>query len=256
MPHRGPSARRKTILITGASSGLGAGMARHYAASGHDLALCARRLDRLDTLKAELLARPGIRVEVRALDVNDPDAVSATFDELDAMLEGIDRFIVNAGISNGRPIGQGHLKQNIDIARTNFVGALAQIEAALSVIRRQGAGHLVLVSSVAAVRPLPGSFAAYSASKIALASLGKGLATEYAGTPIKVSIIFPGYIRTPMNEHRSRLPFEVDVTTGVRAIVAAIDKERKAAFAPSWPWSLVALVLARLPASVLKRRFS
>jgi short-subunit dehydrogenase len=247
--------RRQTILITGASSGLGAGMARHYAAAGHDLALCARRLDRLNTLRAELLAR-NIRVEARALDVDDPEAVSATFDQLDQALGGIDRIIVNAGVDGGGPIGQGHLERNIAIARTNFVGALAQTEAALSIFRRRGAGHLVLISSIAAVRPLPGAYAAYSASKGGLASLGESLATEYSGTQIKVSTIFPSYIRTPINAHKGKLPFEVDEAAGVRALVAAIEKEKRVAYVPSWPWCLVAAVLKHLPAGALKRDFA
>ena len=98
----------KTILITGASSGLGAEMARQFADRGHDLALCARRLDRLEELRAEILAaHPGRRVDVRALDVTDDDQVFAVFRAFrdDAAADGrtIDRVVVNAGPRQGRP---------------------------------------------------------------------------------------------------------------------------------------------------------
>ena len=97
---------RQKILITGASSGLGAGMARQFAAKGRDLALCARRTDNLEELKAELTARhPGITVAVAALDVNDHEAVPKVFDELSDELGGIDCVIVNAGIGKGYPLG-------------------------------------------------------------------------------------------------------------------------------------------------------
>ena len=98
---------RQKILITGASSGLGAGMARAFAAKGRDLALCARRLDRLDELKAELTERhPGITVAVAALDVNDHEQVPKVFAELEDQLGGIDRVIVNAGIGKGAAAGR------------------------------------------------------------------------------------------------------------------------------------------------------
>ncbi|WP_447644288.1 SDR family NAD(P)-dependent oxidoreductase [Nocardioides zeae] len=94
----------KTILITGASSGLGAEMARQFAALGHDLALCARRLDRLESLRDEIVAaHPGRRVEVRELDVTDDDAVAAVVADLAATFGHLDRVVVNAGLGKGRP---------------------------------------------------------------------------------------------------------------------------------------------------------
>src|SRR5262249_38440219 len=110
-PHRGRYAARVTrqkILITGASSGLGAGMARSFAAKGRDLALCARRTDRLDELKAELSQQyPRIKIAVAALDVNDLEQVPRVFAELSDELDGLDRVIVNAGIGKGAKLGTG-----------------------------------------------------------------------------------------------------------------------------------------------------
>jgi short-subunit dehydrogenase len=155
---------RQKILITGASSGLGAGMARAFAARGRDLALCARRIERLDELKAELSQQyPGIAVAVAALDVNDHEQVPKVFAELSDTLGGIDRVIVNAGIGKGAPLGSGKLWANKATIETNLVAALVQIETALQMFKQQGSGHLVLISSVLGAKGVPAVKAAYAA---------------------------------------------------------------------------------------------
>ena len=149
---------RQKILITGASSGLGAGMARQFAAKGRDLALCARRLENLDALKAELTARhPGITVAVGALDVNDHDQIPKVFGALDDELGGIDCVIVNAGIGKGYPLGGGKPWANKATIETNLVAALVQIETSLEMFKKAGRGHLVLVSSVLGNVGVPGT---------------------------------------------------------------------------------------------------
>ncbi|HET6393980.1 MAG TPA: SDR family NAD(P)-dependent oxidoreductase, partial [Blastococcus sp.] len=115
-----------TVLITGASAGLGAEMARQFAALGHDLALCARRTDRLDALAAEIRSSTGRRVETAALDVTDADAVPAVFAGFAEVFGTVDRVIVNAGLGKGAPLGTGREDANRETAMTNFVGALAQ----------------------------------------------------------------------------------------------------------------------------------
>ncbi|RYH32934.1 MAG: SDR family oxidoreductase [Alcaligenaceae bacterium] len=244
---------RKTILITGATSGLGEGMARAFAREGHDLALLARRVDRLEELRRELQAHDDIRVAVRRLDVEDAECVAPAFEEVEDELGGIDRIICNAGVAAGGQLGQGHTAGNLAIARTNFVGSLAQIESALTIFRRRNAGHLVLISSTAAVRPLPGNLATYSASKIALASLGRSLAMDYSASPIKISTIFPGWIRTPLNAHMSKQLFEIDQDTGVRALVSAIKSEKSRAFVRTWPWLPFSFLMQALPEAAFRR---
>ncbi|MFC9894332.1 SDR family oxidoreductase [Nocardia sp. NPDC127579] len=245
---------RTKILITGASAGLGAGMAREFAARGRDLALCARRSDALEALRAELLAaHPDITVAVRTLDVDDHAAVPRVFGELRAELGGLDRVIVNAGIGKGVRIGGGRADANLATATTNFVSALAQAEAAMEIFRAQESGHLVLVSSMSAVRGLPGKKAAYSASKAGLAALGEGLAVELARSPIAVTTLLPGFIATDMASKAGDAKLVAPLDKGVAAMVRAIEKEQVRACVPEWPWRVIDVLLPRLPKSVIAR---
>src|ERR1700737_4165874 len=174
-------------------------MARAFPAKGRDLALCARRTDRLDELRAELLERhPGVTVAVAALDVNDHDQVPKVFAERAEELGGIGPIIVNAGIGKGAPLGSGKLWANKATVETNLVAALVQVETAIEMFKKAGAGHLVLISSVLANKGVPGVRAAYAASKAGVSSLGESLRAEYSKGPIKVTVIEPGYIESEM----------------------------------------------------------
>jgi short-subunit dehydrogenase len=239
---------RQKILITGASSGLGAGMARAFAAKGRDLALCARRTERLDELKAELVARhPGATVAVAELDVNDHDQVPKVFAELSDELGGIDRIIVNAGIGKGAPLGTGKLWANKATIETNLVAALVQIETALEMFNQAGSGHLVLISSVLGNRGAPGVKAAYAASKAGVSSLGESLRAEYAKGPIKVTVLEPGYIESEMTAKSGKTMLMVDNKTGVKAMVDAIERETGRAAVPWWPWAPLVELIKVLP---------
>ncbi|MFU8926410.1 SDR family oxidoreductase [Acinetobacter puyangensis] len=237
----------KTILITGASSGLGAGMAREFAAKGYNLALCARRLERLQALQQEIQQQYTVRVEVKTLDVTHYDDVFTVFKAFQQDFGTIDRIIVNAGVGDGRRIGKGNFEINRATAETNFISALAQCEAAVEIFRAQNSGHLVVISSMSAVRGLPKHLSTYAASKAAVAHLAEGIRAELINTPIKVSTIFPGYIRTELNEGAKKLPFEVDEKTGCQALVKAIEKQPVKAYVPQWPWLPVGLAMKVLP---------
>lgn len=245
---------RKNILITGTSSGLGEWMARRFVAQGRNVALCARRTDRLLALKTELeQAHPGAIVLVKSLDVADAPSVFAVFRAFAAEMGSLDRIIVNAGVGEGRRIGTGHFDVNARTAHINFISALAQCEAAVEIFRKQGAGHLVTISSMSAMRGLPKHLTTYAASKAALAALTEGIRAELLGTRIKVSTIFPGYIRTELNAGAKKLPFEVDVQTGSTALVKAIEREPAKAYVPGWPWALVGVAMRLLPLSLVAR---
>ncbi|MGZ5400095.1 MAG: SDR family oxidoreductase [Nocardioides sp.] len=246
-----------TILITGASSGLGAEMARQFAALGHDLALCARRTDRLDELRAEILAtHPDRRIEVRALDVTDHDAVFTVFRDLAATFGRLDRVVVNAGLGKGAPLGTGGFDDNLATAMTNFVGALAQTEAAMEIFRAQQGGHLVMVSSMSAVRGLPKGVTTYAATKAGVAHLVEGLRTEFYGKPgFDFTVLYPGYIASEMNAGVTAAENKMMVSTekGVAAMVTAIEKKRASACVPPLPWAPLSVVMRHAPLPVFRR---
>ncbi|GAA5192013.1 SDR family oxidoreductase [Ferrimonas gelatinilytica] len=248
---------RKNILITGASSGLGRGMALEFAARGRDLALCARRTERLEQLKAEIQREyPQCRVFVRALDVNDHQQVFEVFEAFREDLGGtLDRVIVNAGMGKGASIGTGHFEANRETAMTNFIAALAQCEAAMGIFRQQNAGHLVTISSVSAVRGFRRAMTVYAATKAALTTLSEGIRADVLDTPIRVTTVHPGFIRTELNEKVKKVPFIVDTETGCRAMVRAIEQEGSNVYVPSWPWAWMQYLLRLLPLSQV-RRFS
>lgn len=248
-----------TILITGASSGLGAEMARQFAALGYDLALAARRVERLEELRSEInAASPDRRIEIRALDVTDDDAVFDVFRGFAEDFGTLDRIIINAGLGKGARLGTGKYYANRQTAMTNFVAALCQAEAAMEIFRAQKQGHLVFISSVSAMRGMPKAMAVYAATKAGVAHLAEGLRSEMQATPdldIRISTIYPGYIRSEMNEHVDNTLFMVDTEPGVRAIVAAIEAEKADARVPTWPWWPMGTALRYAPLGVVRKFF-
>ncbi len=249
---------RKNVLITGASSGLGAGMARILAAKGHNLALTARRVDRLEALRAEIeAAHPDVQVVVHALDVNDHDQVFTVFKQAIGDLGGLDRVIVNAGLGKGGRIGTGRFHANRETVETNFVAALAQCEAAMEHFYERKAGHLVVISSMSAMRGMPGTITAYAATKAGLAHLAEGIRSDLInrkGHDIKVTTLYPGYIASEMNEGvEQEVKLMVDTETGCRALVKAIEREVVDAAIPTWPWAPLGQVMKHAPLGVLRR---
>lgn len=235
---------RQNILITGASSGLGEMMAKLYAAQGRNLALCARRMDRLEALKADLFKiNPDIRVSIAELDVNNHDQVFAVFKQFIKEFGGLDRVIVNAGMGKGASLGTGYFAANKQTAITNFVSAIAQCEAALEHFRERNEGHLVMISSISAVRGFRRAMTVYAASKAAVSVLTEGIRVDLLNTPIKATTIHPGFIRSEINEKVKNTPFMVDTETGCRAILKAIEKEGSSYYVPSWPWSIMARLM-------------
>lgn len=246
----------KTVLVTGASSGIGQGMARLFAKLGYNLAICARRSERLEQLKTDLLnSYPDIKVEYRVLDVAEYESIFDVFQDFKKEFGHIDRIVVNAGVGESRRIGKGGFDINRRTAEINFVSALAQCEAAMQIFREQNNGHLVVISSMSAMRGLPGYITTYSASKAAIAHLAEGIRADMlvSKLPIQITTIYPGYIRTEINEGAKPLPFEVDAETGATVIVAAIESGVDEACVPSLPWSIVGQAMKRLPLPLVSK---
>ncbi len=234
-------------------------MAREFAERGCNLALCARRLERLEQLKTELTAaHPTTKIAIRALDVTQYDDVFAAFRTFREELGTLDRVIVNAGIGEGVAVGKGGFARNRAIIETNFLAALAQCEAAMEIFRAQGAGHLVVISSMSAFRGLRGGLTAYAAGKAGVAALTEGIRTDMLRKPaIKVTTIFPGYMRTEMNQDAdpAHTPFLIDGETGARLVARAIEREPATAIVPWWPWAPVGYLMRRVPLRWIARVF-
>jgi short-subunit dehydrogenase len=113
-----------------------------------------------------------------------------------------------------------------------------------------------MISSMSAMRGMPKTGTTYAATKAGVAHLAEGLRAELMGGPIKVSVIYPGYIRSEMNERVKNAPFIVSTETGVRAMVDAIEKEKPRAHVPAWPWVPVGAALRHLPLPLARRLMS
>jgi short-subunit dehydrogenase len=124
----------------------------------------------------------------------------------------------------------------------------------MEIFRAQDAGHLVMISSMSAMRGLPKTMTTYAATKAGVAHLAEGLRNELYGKPIKVSVIYPGYIASEMNEHvAAEQPLMVSTEKGVKAIVAAIEKEKASACVPPLPWAPLSVVMKHAPLPVFKK---
>lgn len=245
----------RRILITGASSGIGKHLALEFAARGDRLALAARRVDSLQALKQEILARhPQAQVELRALDVQALDTVAPLIEELAATLGGLDIIIANAGVGDGGGlIGSGGFDRDAAIIQTNVLGAMATIDAAVALFRRQQQGHVVAIASVAAARGLPGA-GSYSASKAAIAVYADSARNELHGSKVHVTTLYPGFIDTPINQRLESRPFVITVEKGAKLIAGLIERRVQEAAVPGFPWAFVMWLMRRLPASVLAKQ--
>jgi NAD(P)-dependent dehydrogenase (short-subunit alcohol dehydrogenase family) len=193
----------RTILITGASSGIGARLARAAAEAGARVAAAARRADRLEALVAEIGAAGGT-ARAFAMDVEDEASVIAGYDAVEAALGAPESVIANAGISLQGSALEISIEDFDKVQAVNTRGAfLTAREGARRMIRAGSAasqrGRILLVASIGAFQVLPG-LTAYVASKAATAHMGKSLAREWARKGINVNVLCPGYIRTELND--------------------------------------------------------
>ena len=156
-------------------------------------------------------------------------------------------------MGKGASIGTGYFYANKQTAETNFIAAIAQAEAAMEIFRKQNAGHLVMISSISAVRGFRRALTVYAASKAAITSLSEGMRIDVIDTPIKVSCIHPGFIRSEINEKVKKVPFIVDTQTGCRALVKAIEAEYANSYVPAWPWAWLHWLMRIAPAGMIRK---
>ena len=246
------SPRPRSVLITGASSGLGEALARHYAADGARLGLVARRAEALHALAAGL---PGEHLVLPA-DCGDPAAMREAAARFMAEFGVPDVVIANAGVSVGTLT---EYAEDVDaferVLRTNLLGMVATFQPFVAPMRQRGSGRLAGIASVAGVRGLPGA-GAYSASKAGTISYLESLRVELRGSGVRVVTVAPGYIATPMTAVNSYpMPFLLPAEQAAPRIAAAISAGRSWAVVP-WQMGVAARVLRWMPNALFDALFA
>lgn len=239
----------KTVIITGASSGIGRDLALEFARRGYSLGLTARRYELLKELQMEIQSIHGktIPVELRVLDVTIYRDIFRVIKELDYALGGMDVLVVNSGVARSKPLGSGNFQNDKNVLETNLIGAMATVDAGVEVLKtRKKEGQIVGISSFAGVRGFPGN-ASYSASKAGFTNFLEAARLELQSEGICVTTILPGFIDTPMNHHLRNRPFLIDSKKGARKICNLIERKSHVSFVPWFPWSPLYRVLKFLP---------
>ena len=240
----------KSILITGASSGIGEALAREMARRGYRLALLARRFEKLEELRGELLRVCAQKVAPGQRDVREAAAIEPALQACAEELDGLDIVVANSGVAHTCRIGEGTLEQLLETIEVDLSGACATVDAAVRHFRARGHGQVVGITSVARYRGLP-RFGAYSAAKEGLHRYLQALRLESYHEPITVTEIAPGYIDTPMNRGAASRPFVIDVEQGARLMADRIERGVTYATVPALPWRLLGRLMQILPARLL-----
>jgi short-subunit dehydrogenase len=245
--------KKNTVLITGASSGLGEAFARYCASQGCHLALVARRLEKLEQLAEQLRERYAIQVEVAQLDINEHQKILPIFMGLSDLLGGIDTVMINAGITKVRRLADERLDKDIDIFNTNVIAAIACSDAAQKMFQIQGGGgHLMAISSYSAFMGLPPA-AAYSASKAAVASYFNAIRSALYKRKITLSVIYPGFVQTDLLKgFNSALPIIAKADDVAKQMYDVMLKKKAEAIVPPLPWKVLYGLQQMTPKPVLR----
>jgi len=241
----------KSVLITGATRGLGENLARQFAARGYRLALTGRKQADLDRLAAEL-AGQAADIVLETLDVSEYGAIDGVLQSCAARLGGLDIVVVNAGVAINTPVGKGHFEQARQTIDINLNAAIATCEAAVELFRKQGHGQVVGITSVAGVRGMRGN-SVYCATKAGFGRYLEAIRLETRRDSIVVTELAPGYIDTDLNRSIPNRPFVVSAEKGTKVMADLIERQVKFSYVPPWPWTLVAPVLKWLPDSIIAK---
>jgi 3-hydroxy acid dehydrogenase / malonic semialdehyde reductase len=193
-----------TVLITGASAGIGEACARAFAAAGARLILAARRTDRLSELAEELRAGHGTETCLLALDVRDVGVVTRVLEDLPSEWAGIDVLVNNAGLGRGlEPVHEADSREWDEMIDTNVKGLLYVTRAVVPGMLARGRGHVIHLGSIAATEIYPGG-TVYCATKAAVDVINRGMRMDLHGTPIRVTSVNPGAVETEFSLVRFR----------------------------------------------------
>ncbi len=238
-----PAASRR-VFITGASSGIGAALARYYAAQGAQLGLVGRDRERLNLVASSLDCESCSY----AVDVRDAAAMQAAAQDFIANFGPPDIVIANAGVSRGTLTESSEdLAAFRAVMDINVLGLVHTFHPFIQAMKEQGGGSLAGIASVAGLRGLPGA-GAYSASKAAAIAYLEALRVELASAGIHVTTICPGYIKTPMTDvNPYPMPFLMDADIATRKMAQLIDRRRRYAILP-WQMALLGRLMKLIPA--------
>lgn len=234
----------QTAIVTGASSGIGAGLARGLAAAGARVGLIALPDPALHATATAIREQGGVAAAVE-VDVCDRAGVRTAVDRLTRELGPVDLAVLNAGIGRLTPVESFSAEVVEQIFRVNVVGVANTIEAVLPEMLRRRRGHLVGISSLSSYRGQP-MFSAYCASKSAVATLFEGLRIELRPYDITVTTVRPGFVRTPMTAAAMAPKFMIEVEQAVRSMLQGIAARRAEIRFP-WQPALVMSIARWLP---------
>jgi short-subunit dehydrogenase len=227
-------------MITGASSGIGRGLAVELARQGAKIGLVARRAEVLEEVIREIESVGGKAVALPG-DVQDAGSLALAAEKLRTEVGPIDILIANAGIGPTRDAARIDAAEIAGVINVNVIGAANSAAAVIPAMVARGSGQLVIISSLAAYRGLPKS-AAYCASKAAVSAFFESLRLDLGPRGIDVTIIHPGFIKTPLTAGRdAQMPFLMELDYAVKKMARAIAKRRKRY---SFPWQLATIVRA------------
>lgn len=206
---------RKTVLVTGASAGIGRATAVAFAAAGGRLILLARRQDRLEALSQELSRAHGAECHTLVADLQDTAGTVAALESLPCAYRAIDVLVNNAGLARGTdPFQSGDLHEWEEVINVNIRGLLTVSRTVIPWMLERGQGHIINLGSIAGHEVYPGG-AVYCATKHAVRALSQGMKMDLLGTPVRVTSIDPGLVETEFSvvrfrgdRERARLPYQ------------------------------------------------
>lgn len=253
LPNEAPLTRKPRAVVVGASSGIGAAIARQLAAEGHAVAVLARNKASLDGLSAEINKAAG---ETRALayehDVTNFESISPAFERVLKDLGGIDVFVYCAGVMPAVAIDEFNFTKDYPMIETNLAGAIAWLGHAASLFQRMGDGHLVGISSVAGDRGRVLN-PAYNASKAGLDTYLEALRNRLTRHGVHVLTVKPGFVDTEMLKNSSSPKMLVITPEKTAAGVWKAIRGRKQVVYIPWFWRWIMLAVRMVPSFIFRR---
>ncbi|MDT5293393.1 MAG: hypothetical protein QOJ76_273 [Acidobacteriota bacterium] len=243
--------KERVVLITGASSGIGRALAVELGRRGARVGLTARRAEELLRV-AEEVERAGGKALALAADVRNAEEMNRVAERVRESWGKVDVLVANAGMSTTTAGGNLHAGEASDVITVNVIGVVNSVAAVLPDMLKRASGQLVAISSLASYRGMPKS-GAYSASKAAVSTFFESLRLDLRKSGIDVTVIHPGFIRTPMTANRKKkLPFLLEPGDAACRILRAIERRARTY---AFPWQLASLVrvIKHMPGSLYDR---